>query len=175
VVKKKENMKKKQQQPKQKVPEKKQLDLLDLSKESFDLAHHWPYENSSVKEINCFHKLEYIPGRDRVAVIEEAWRVLEVGGKLNIIVCYWTSPRSIQDPTMEWPPLCEQSFLYFNKGWREANQQPPIKADFDFTYGYQVDPEIAGKATEAQTYCIKHYVNSVLDLQLALIKKPATS
>jgi len=148
------------------------IDLLDFAKETFDPLKPWPYADSSVKEINCFHKLEYIAGRDRVAFMEEAWRVLEAGGKMNVIVCYWTSPRSIQDPAMEWPPICEQSFLYFNKGWREQNQLPPIKADYDFSYGYAADPETASRNTETQAFWIKHYANAVNDLQVALTKRP---
>jgi len=148
------------------------IDLLDLNTVKFDLTGKWPYADKSVKEINCLHKLEYIPGKLRIPVMEEAWRVLQDAGKLNVIVAYWTSPRSIQDPLAEWPPFCEQSFLYFNKGWREQNALPPIKCDFDFTYGYQTDPEAAGRSAETQSFWVKHYLNTVLDLQLALVKRP---
>ncbi len=147
------------------------IELLDLATATFNLADAWPHGDGSVKEINCSHKLEYIPGKQRIRLIEEAWRVLEVGGKMTVIVCYWTSPRAIQDPLLEWPPICEQSFLYFNKGWRETNQLPPIKADFDFSYGYSVDPETAGRSQETQSFWIKHYTNTATDLQVAMIKR----
>lgn len=147
------------------------IEVLDLASVKFDICKTWPLEKESVKVINCIHKMEYIPSKDRLHFIEEAWRVLEVGGTMSVVVCYWSSPRSIQDPLVEFPPYCEQSFLYFNKGWREQNQLPAIKADFDFTYGYQVDPETAGRSTESQTFWIKHYINTATDLQLTLTKR----
>lgn len=145
------------------------VELLDLAK--MDLTERLPCASDSVKEINCHHKLEYLPAAKRIPFMEEVYRVLEVGGKMNVIVCYWSSPRAIQDPALEWPPFCEQSFLYFNKGWRETNQLPPINADFDFSYGYAADPETAARNQETQAFWIKHYLNAVNDLQLALIKR----
>ena len=150
----------------------KTIDLLDLATTTFDLTKRWPYANGSVKEITCIHKLEYIPAGVRTYVMEEMHRILEPGGRVSVLVCYWTSPRSIQDPSLEWPPFCEQSFLYFNKGWREANSLPPIKCDFDFTYGYSCDPETAGRNQETQAFWIKHYLNTANDLQVVLVKKP---
>lgn len=146
---------------------------LDLATYNGNLCKFpWAYKDASVEEVSCLHKLEYIPARLRVPFIEELWRVLIVGGKVSVIACYWSSPRAIQDPNLEWPPLCEQSFLYFNKGWRAANQLPEIKADFDFSYGYQVDPETAGRNQESQAFWLKHYNNTATDLQLVLTKRP---
>jgi ubiquinone/menaquinone biosynthesis C-methylase UbiE len=149
----------------------KKIEQLDLAKLSVAECLKLPYAAGTVKEIACIHKLEYVPAKQRIAFMEEMWRVLEAGGKINMIVCYWASPRAIQDPSAEWPPLCEQSFLYFNKGWREQNNLPPVRCDFDFTYGYQVDPETAARNTESQSFWIKHYINAVTDLQLVLVKR----
>jgi hypothetical protein len=145
------------------------IELLDLS--GIDLTKPLPQPGGSVKEINCLHKLEYLTGPERIAFMEEAYRVLEPGGKLNVVVCYWSSPRSIQDQLLRFPPLCEQSFLYFNKGWREANKRPSIKCDFDFGYGYQVDPDTAARNQETQAFWIKHYLNTAGDLQVAMTKR----
>jgi len=155
---------------KKKQPEK--IALLDLSKVEHSLTEFpWPYADGTVEEVNCIHKIEYVPGKLRARFMEELWRIMTVGAKLTVIACYWTSPRAIQDPELEWPPISEQSFLYFNKGWREANNLPAIKADFDFSYGYQIDGETAAKNTETQAFWIKHYTNAVNDLQLALVKR----
>lgn len=152
--------------------EPKRTPLLDLAAAEYPLTKFpWPYGDGAVEEVNCIHKLEYIPARLRIPFMEELWRILTVGGKVNIVACYWSSPRAIQDPSAEWPPFCEQSFLYFNKGWREQNQLPAIRCDFDFTYGYQIDPETAGRSTESQAFWIKHYTNTVTDLQLVLVKR----
>ena len=145
---------------------------LDLATVTHDLCKFpWPYADSSVEEVSCIHKLEYIPARLRIPFAEELYRILIVGGKVNIVACYWSSPRSIQDPAVEWPPLCEQSFLYFNRGWRENNKLQPIKADFDFGYGYTVDPETAGRNQESQAFWIKHYLNTATDVQLVMTKR----
>ena len=129
-------------------------------------------DSESVKEASVAHKLEFIPGPDRIRFMEELWRVLVVGGKVTVIVCYWTSPRAIQDPMLAWPPLCDHSFLYFNKGWRAAQGLSEIKCDFDFTMGYTMsDPEIMTKNTETQQFWIKHYVNTAADMQATLTKR----
>jgi len=155
-------------------PPSKTIDLLDLSEAKFDLTKQWPFAAGSVKEITCNHRLEYIPARLRIPFMEEAYRVLEVGGKLSVIVCYWSSPRAIQDPSIEWPPFVEQSFLYFNKGWREQNKLPAINADFDFSYGYNMEPEATGRNTETQAFWTKHYLNTVTDLHMFLTKRPSS-
>lgn len=161
--------KKKQQAKQQEQPK---VELLDLAKE--DLAKPLPYANDSVKKISCVHKLEYMTGPQRVAFMEEAWRVMEDGGEMTVIAFYWSSARGIQDPFLAWPPLCEQSFLYFNKGWREANGVPPMNCDWDFGYGYQIDAETANRNAETQAFWIKHYANTVNDVQVVLTKRAAS-
>jgi hypothetical protein len=145
---------------------------LDLSTVTHSLTEFpWPYEDNSVEECSILHKLEYIPGSHRVRFMEELYRILTPGGKANFVVCYWNSVRAVQDPELQWPPLCEQSFLYFNKGWRAANNLPAIKCDFDFTYGYQVDPDTASRPQETQSFWIKYYTNAVHHVQLLLTKR----
>jgi len=150
------------------------IDKIDLTEVTFDLLKFpWPIESGSVKEISCVHKMEYIPANKRIPFMEEVCRVLASEGTMTVLVCYYNSARAIQDPSAEWPPYCEQSFLYFNKGWREQNQLPPIRCDFDFTYGYSADYETQNRSTEAQAFWVKHYTNAVLDLQLVLTKRDA--
>lgn len=127
--------------------------------------------DGSVEEAYSAYMLNRIPGHLRMAWMDDLWRVLVPNGKATIIVPYWTSPRSIQDPNSQWPPLCEQSFLYFNKKFREDNKEPQAKCDFDFVYGYQLDPETAGRNDETRPFWIKHYANAVSDLQVVLTKR----
>src|SRR6267154_3511474 len=86
------------------------------------LEYPWPYDDNSVKELTCGGVFEYIPGKLRGRFMDEVYRVLAPDGKAAFTVPYWNSARGAQDFRYEWPPLCEQSFLYFNKGWREANK-----------------------------------------------------
>lgn len=119
----------------------------------------------------ALHKLEYVPGGLRIPFMEELWRVLVPGGRATFITAYWSSPRAIQDPSYEWPPIAENSYLYFNAAFRTTNQLPPIRCDFDFTYGYVPDAETSGRNAETQAFWFKHYLNAALDLQVVLVKR----
>lgn len=131
----------------------------------------WAIPSDSVEEAYCSHRLNRVPGNKRLAWMAELWRVLVPEGKCTMIVPYWSSPRSIQDPESVWPPMAEQSFLYFNKAFRDANKLPDIEFDFDFTYGYSLDPETANRSSDTQPFWIKHYINAAADLQVVLTKK----
>lgn len=136
------------------------------------LKFPWPWKDGSIEEMSitdCFH---YVPAGDRGRFMEELYRVLVPEGKALIIVAYYSTALAFADYHLEWPPVCEQSFLYFNKGWREANKLPyEIKADFDFTYGYLMTPDTASRSAEVQTFHVKNYLNTVQRLQVALTKK----
>jgi hypothetical protein len=138
----------------------------------------WKLADESVEEALCAFRLNRIPGAQRMAWMAELWRVLVPGGKATIIVPYWSSPRSIQDPESQWPPICDQSFSYFTKAFRDANKEDarllPSGAycDFDVTGGYQFDPDTAGKSDEVRPFWVKHYLNAVSDLHMTLTKRP---
>jgi len=140
---------------------------------NFDpLKFPWNIKSNSVEEAFSAFLINRIPGEQRYKFMDELWRVLRLGSKVTIIVPYWTSPRSIQDPGAAWPPMVEQSFLYFNKEWREAQKIfNGCKCDFDFVYGYTMEQETLGRNDETRPFWIKHYVNSVNDLQVTLTKK----
>jgi hypothetical protein len=132
----------------------------------------WPLNDNSVEECFCAYMLNRIPGELRGKFMDELWRVLIPDGKATVIVPYWTSPRAIQDPNSAWPPLCEQSFLYFNRQFREVNQEPnTCKCNFDAVAGHALDPETASRNDDTRSHWIKHYLNVVNDLHVTLTKK----
>jgi hypothetical protein len=147
--------------------------VLDIGKDIKDYHKYpWPKANESVYELVCNDVLEFVPGKQRDKFMDEVYRILVTGGKAVFNVRYWNTDSAIQDYMYEWPPLCEKSFLYFNKGWREANNlKRDIKCDFDFTYGYSVEPNTAARSEEVRSFNIKHYNNTVLVLQVVLIKR----
>ncbi len=132
----------------------------------------WKLQDESIEEAYCAFMFNRIHGTQRTAWMSELWRVLIPNGKCTIIVPYWASPRAIQDPESQWPPICEQSFLYFNKSFREQNKLTPIDADFDFTYGYNLHPDTAGKSDDVRPFWIAHYLNAIQDLHMVLTKRP---
>lgn len=136
----------------------------------------FPYKfakDESASEIFTSHFVEHFTGADRMKLMEECYRILVPGGKMTVIVPYWGSMRSVQDPTHQWPPLCEASFLYFNKGWREQNKLDhyPITCDFDFTFGYGVSPEWQTRNQETRDFAVRNYVNAISDIYVTLIKR----
>lgn len=140
----------------------------------FDLLKFpWPIDNDTVDEMHCSHFFEHIPGKLRGDFMDECYRVMKVGAQMTIISPYWSSPRSVQDYSHEWPPIVETSFLYFNKGWRVANKLTHYlcKCDFDFGYGYMWEQEAANKNAETQSWWAKHYLNAVNDIQVVLTKR----
>ena len=98
----------------------KKLDVLaDVKKpQSFP----WPIKSTSIMDLTCAGVFEYIPGELRGKFMDEVYRILAPDGKATFVVPHWQSTRGFQDFRYAWPPLCEQSFLYFNKSWREANK-----------------------------------------------------
>jgi hypothetical protein len=137
------------------------------------LKFPWNLPSDSVEEAYCAYLLNRIPGSQRFQFMSELWRVLTPDGKCTVLVPYWSSPRSIQEPDSAWPPLVEQSFLYFNKNFRDTNKiETEYYSDFDFVYGYTLDPETTNKSDEVRAHWIKHFNNSVQDLQVTLTKRP---
>lgn len=142
----------------------------------FDLLQFpWPIEDGIVDALHCSHFFEHIPSKLRPRFMDECYRVLKPLSQLTIITPYWSSMRSIQDYTHEWPPVCEQSFLYFNKDWRTQNKLThglyEMKCDFDFTYGYSLDNDLLVRNQEWQQFALKHYIQSANDLIVTLTKR----
>jgi Methyltransferase domain len=146
---------------------------IDVKKDVADpQSYPWPLKDGSVSELTCIDVFEFVPGNERGKFMDEIYRVLVPGGKASFTVRYWNTAVAIQDYAYTWPPLCEQSFLYFNKGWREANGlKRSIKCDFDFTYGYTVEPNTAARSDETRSFSLKFYTNVVQALQILLVKR----
>jgi ubiquinone/menaquinone biosynthesis C-methylase UbiE len=131
----------------------------------------WPFKTDSVDEVFCSHYIEHTD--DFIKFMNEVYRILKVGAKCTVIAPYYSSMRAWMDPTHK-RAISEQSFLYVNKGWRDANQLDHClgaTCDFDFTYGYIVTPEWATRNEEARAFAIKYYINVVSDIQVILTKR----
>jgi len=145
-----------------------------FNKIGFDpLKFPWPAKDASVEELIAPMTLNYIASELRGPYMDEIYRVLVPEGKAHVWVPYYTSMRAIQDYAAQWPPFCEASFMYFNREWRKLNHpERSLKCNFDFTFGYQAEPETANKNEETRAFWIKHYANAVQDLRVVLVKKP---
>lgn len=140
-----------------------------------DIVHNlekypWPIKSESVEEINCSHYLEHVS--NLFQFFDEIYRVMSIGAKAHILSPYYSSMRAWQDPTHK-HAISEATFLYANKGWRDINKLShyDISADFDFTYGYNIDPYWASRNEEARNFAIKHYWNVVSDIIVTMTKR----
>lgn len=154
--------------------------VADLTKFPYSFAR-----SNSADHIYSSHFYEHLDGSERIRYMHECYRILKVGEyvggnpqidgpHLTITVPYWSSMRSIQDPTHKWPPIAESSFLYFNEEWRRTNKLAhyPIHCDFDFTYGYNLAPDVEVRSMEYKQFSVKNYVNSISDIIVQLFKRP---
>ncbi len=140
--------------------------VLDLRKRP------WPWPNFSVSEVHCQHFLEHLTGPQRVFFMEELWRILVPGGTATIITPYAWSWRAVADPTHQWPPIVEQSYLYFNRRWRQDNKLDhyPIGCNFEFEMQYVFNPDVSFPDETSQGQGTLHYLNVVDDLRILLRK-----
>lgn len=134
----------------------------------------WPFEDGSVEDIHCSHFFEHIPNHLRGKFMDEVYRILVWDGKARFIVPYWSSMRSIQDFTHQWPPLCEVSFMYFNKSFRVGNRLThgyyDLTCDFDFSWGYVIDQGLTTRSEEYRQHVLAHEVNVISDVDITLVK-----
>lgn len=63
-----------------------------------DVAEGLPFEDNSIKEVRAYDFLEHIPADKAVFVIEEIWRVLESGGRLEHFTPSTDGRGAFQDP-----------------------------------------------------------------------------
>jgi len=147
------------------------VDIADFADLTFDLnAERWTFaEDASADSIFVSHFIEHVDSL--INFMNECHRILKVGGQMTVIAPYYTSLRCWQDPTHR-HAISEASFLYYNRQWREENglEHYPITADFDFTYGFHIDPAWATRSEEARMFAIKHYNNVVTDIEVHLSK-----
>lgn len=155
--------------------------------EGVDIVHDlwtypWPLSDSSVEVAFCSHYVEHIPmeyvqhnGRRKDALLaffDELYRVLVPEGQVTIVSPYWSSIRCWQDPTHR-RAINENTFLYTWKWWREQNRLDHygVECDFDFSYGYALDGLVTSRTEDYQRFAIRHYTNTVNDIQCTLTKK----
>ena len=144
----------------------------------------WPIPDDCVEEILCSHYVEHV--KDLIGFIDEFYRIMkkpyiqdhgdkkgeEIKSKATIVAPYYSSIRCWQDPTHV-RAISEMTFLYFNKQWREVNKLDHynIKSDFDFTYGYAMDPNWSNRSEESRVFAMKHYINVITDIYVTLTKR----
>lgn len=93
----------------------KQPSYLDLEE---DLGHNhlhrpWPIGDESVLTLVVTQAAEHVPPSDCVDWMNECWRVLKPGGRLQIVTPYGGSPPWLADPLAQWT-ITEMTPLWFD-------------------------------------------------------------
>lgn len=106
----------------------------------YDLKEYpWPFEDNSSSFILCKHVLEHL--HESIPAVEEIWRILRPGGKVQIHVPYWNSSDAVTDPT-HIRYFNEHSFDFFDPDhWRCKDRPYYSKARFKFekkTYHFRI-------------------------------------
>ncbi len=133
----------------------------------------WPWADESVDEANASHFLEHLEPQERVHFVNELYRVLKKGGKLNFRVPHWASNRAYGDLTHKWPPVAEMWFFYLNKDWRAINapHNDFYKCDFDAAWGYDPTPALATRNEEFRSMALQFFKEAAADMVGVLTKK----
>lgn len=100
-----------------------------------DLTTRWPFETSTVDELLALDIIEHLP--DKIHTMNEAWRVLRPGGRIQIEVPTTEGPGAFQDPThvSYWN---RRSFLYYEAG-------NPYRERFAQSYGIHAAFKVAAE------------------------------
>lgn len=139
----------------------------------------WPWPDNSVEEAHASHFVEHLTAPQRVAFVNELYRVLVPGGKCQIIVPHWASCRAYGDMTHQWPPVSEFWFYYLNKDWRAVNaphgdaEHVPggYACNFEATWGYNLRGDLLVRNQEYQQFAISNYKEAAQDLIATITKK----
>jgi SAM-dependent methyltransferase len=139
----------------------------------------WPWPDNSVGEAHASHFVEHLTAMQRVAFVNELYRVLVPGGTCQVITPHWASCRAYGDPTHQWPPLSEFWFYYLSREWRMQNaphtdaQHLPggFNCHFDATWGYSLRPDLTVRNQEYQQMAIQNYKEVCTDTMATLTKK----
>lgn len=146
-----------------------------------DLAHDpWPWKDNSVDEVFSSHMLEHLDAEDRAHFANELYRVLKPAPagatepKATFVTPHWASARAYGDPTHKWPPICEYTFAYWNKAWRDLNAPHDDVYTCDFENPpptYTLHPYLQTRAVEHQQERLAWAKEAAQDMIQVLIKR----
>jgi SAM-dependent methyltransferase len=151
--------------------------------EEFPMADNpfaYRLKDNVVDEAHSSHTIEHLTATQRIAFVNELYRVMKPGAKASIIAPHWGSCRAYGDMTHQWPPVSEFWFYYLAKSWR-ATQAPHddiefnpngYSCDFEATWGYGMNQMLHTRNAEFQQFAMSFYKEAIQDIY-ATLTKPA--
>ena len=146
------------------------IDHTGLAKAKAKLAN----ATGSLSEITLTNVLQYLDVKQRVALLNECYRVLNKGGKLSITVPHWCASVAYGDLAVQWPPVVEAWIFHLSKKWRDANKPVDAKmyrCDFEGSWGYGMHPGIVSRNQEFQMNALQYYKEAAQSLIATLTKQ----
>lgn len=145
----------------------------DVANPGFWLDHFQP---DVIEEAHASHFVEHLTADERVVFFNGLWRAMKPGAQATVIVPHWASNRAYGDPTHQWPPVSEMGFLYLDRQWRQKEApHTDVKhwpkgysCDFTATWGYSLNPALAGRNPEFQQFAINFYKEAAQDIHATL-------
>lgn len=115
------------------------VDICEPADAVVDLSQPWPWADSSVDGIRAHDIIEHLP--DKIRTMNEAWRVLRPGGRIEVEVPTTDGPGAFQDPQhiSFWN---RNSFFYYTAG-------DPHRERFGKAYGVQARFRVVYERMEA--------------------------
>ena len=158
------------------------MDQYDLP--GVDIVHDvryrpWPIAEGTVGEIHCSHFLEHLTGTERTGFFNELYRVMRKCAKGTIITPHWASNRAYGDPTHQWPPVAEMTYMYLSAEWRTSQTIHTDKSinplgydcDFEVSWGYALHPSILTRNEEYRQFAMANYKEAAQDLWATITRK----
>jgi SAM-dependent methyltransferase len=129
------------------------------------------YEDGSVDSIQSSHFVEHLTGAERVPFFNEMYRILKVGGVLQVVTPCWSHACAYGDPTHQWPPMSQWYPLYLNKVWRDGNApHTSYTCNFDSAIAGSWDQSLESKNQEFKSFAMNSFINGWRDLIVTLTK-----
>lgn len=132
-------------------------------------VYPWKKIKSNVAvEIFCSHYIEHTS--DIKSFMEEIYRICQNKAIVTFLAPYYSSIRAMQDFTHK-RFISENTFLYFNQGWRKANklEHYGVNCSFDIcSVKYIYNAEWATRAEAVKEWGRKHHINVVDDIEVIL-------
>lgn len=145
------------------------LSIVELAKAKKPLKQR----SNSVDSAEVIHVLPYLTAVERIAFVNELWRVMKKGARAQIVTPYWASNRTYSDLRVQWPPISEGWYFNLDSDYRknDVNGDKRYKCDFNATWGYALHPSLHTRNQEYQQHAITFWKESAQDLIATLIKK----
>lgn len=163
----------------------------------------WDIESDSAEKVICNHFIEHLPmdmhgtllaraisrGADLVTAantilqipndglilfMQELYRIMKVGGEATFETPYYSSCVAWQDPTHR-RAIAENTFNYFNKGWRHRSKLDhyPISVNFETKIlGYAFFEEVNFPTQKDKDFASRFYNNAIFAMRTRLTKLP---